>query len=46
MKKKRKLHYINPKGKFILSPQEQRRGPWFKGSIEGHLAAVIWNFIL
>ena len=21
-----KLHYINPKGKFILSPQEQRQG--------------------
>ena len=25
-KKFRKLHYINPKGKFILSPQEQRQG--------------------
>ena len=28
-KKKRKLHFINPKGKFILSLQEQRQGPRF-----------------
>ena len=25
-----KLYYINPKGKFILSPQEQRQRPRFK----------------
>ena len=30
-----KLHCINPKGKFILSPQEKRRGPRFKVSSEG-----------
>ena len=27
--------YINPKGKFILSPQEQHQGPRFKASSEG-----------
>ena len=26
MKMKLKLHYINPKGKFILSPPGQRKG--------------------
>ena len=29
------MHYRNPKGKFILSPQEQRQGPRFKVSSEG-----------
>ena len=32
---KRKLIYINPKVKLILSPQEQRQGPRFKVSSEG-----------
>ena len=26
VEKKIKIHYFNPKGKFILSPQEQRQG--------------------
>ena len=26
IKEKKKLHYINPKGKFLLSPQEQYQG--------------------
>ena len=30
-----KLHYVNPKGKFILSLKDQRQGPWFKVSFEG-----------
>ena len=34
-KKNWKLHYINPKGKFILSPQEQHQGPRFKVSSDG-----------
>ena len=34
-KKKRKSHYINPKGKFILLSQEQRQGPRLKVSFEG-----------
>ena len=29
-----RLHCINPKGNFILSPQEQRQGPRFKVSSE------------
>ena len=31
---------INPKGKFILSPQEQCQGPRFKDSSEGLLAEI------
>ena len=34
-KKKRKLHYINPKKKFILSQQVQHQGPQFKVFSEG-----------
>ena len=34
------MHYINPKGKFILSPQEQRQGPRFKVSSEGLSAEI------
>ena len=30
----KKLHLINPKGKFILLMQEQRQGPLFKVSSE------------
>ena len=30
-----KLHYVNPKGKFILSALEQRQGPRFEVSSEG-----------
>ena len=32
---KRQLHYVNPKGRYILLTQEQRQGHWFKVSPEG-----------
>ena len=35
MKKIRKLHCINPKGKVILSPQEKHQWPRFKVSSVG-----------
>ena len=33
-KKKWKIHCINPKGKFLLLPPEQRKIPWFEVSSE------------
>ena len=36
LEKKLKFQYINPKGKFILSPQEQRQGPRFSSHLKDY----------